>query len=107
MNLWLLADETCMPCLQNLAMHKIGLIHGASGTIPTLTFQRIYDSTPVDNPLRRYAIQAAASLSIETFTETPERFPHEMLIDLIAFNAERRDICNINYEDFYVKVVKD
>jgi hypothetical protein len=83
--LWILADKLLIPELQNLVIGRIDSIRRITQAIPTGCLQSVYKDTSAASPLRRWFVhQCAAQAEPDWFTEHPEDFPHEMLIDLAA-----------------------
>ncbi|PMD52236.1 uncharacterized protein K444DRAFT_637423 [Hyaloscypha bicolor E] len=69
--LWILADKLLIPELQNLVTGRIDSIRRITQAIPTGCLQSVYKDT-------------SAGREPDWFTEHPEDFPHEMLIDFAA-----------------------
>jgi hypothetical protein len=84
--LWILADKLIIPELQNLVIKKIDEIYEVTEIIPTTVLDSVYAKTSVESPLRRWFFyQCSTQLESDWFTEHPEHFPQEMLIDMAVF----------------------
>ena len=84
--LWILADKLIIPELQNLVIGKIDEICEVTEIIPTAVLDSVYAKTSVESSLRRWFFyQCSTQLDSDWFTEHPEHFPLEMLIELAAF----------------------
>jgi hypothetical protein len=84
--LWILADKLIIPELQNLVIKKIDEICEVTEIIPTAVLDSVYEKTSVESPLRRWFFyQCSTQLESDWFTEHPEHFPQEMLIDMAVF----------------------
>lgn len=110
--LWVLADKLLVPELQNLVLDKIDEIREVTQVIPTECLNYAYQNTSSDSPLRRWFVhQCVTQLEPEWFTEHPEHFPHEMLIELAATCSENLPgefkvglMAESNLADFEVEV---
>ena len=88
--LWVLADKLGIPQLQNVTIETMHQIKAKRNLIPTQTAQYIYNNTSPTSALRRYIVELCAiSLSATSFANSPDRFPHEMLIDMVIFYSTR------------------
>jgi hypothetical protein len=108
--LWVLADKLGIPQLQNVAIETMHQIYTKVQLIPTNTAQYIYNNTNPTSALRRYIVELCAiSLSPKSFSNNPDRFPHEMLIDMVTFYSTRHWALeaskkNINVSEYRVPV---
>jgi hypothetical protein len=81
--LWVLADKLLIPELQILVIDKIDDIREVTQATDCLDY--VCKNTSAGSPLRRWFVhQCATQLEPGWFTEHPEHFPQEMLIDLAA-----------------------
>lgn len=85
LELWGLADKLLIPKLQNMA---IAGFHGTkmeSATVPVSCIKYIYNNAAAGSPLRLLVVDYCACFSGSgEYARTPERFPHEMLVDLVT-----------------------
>lgn len=58
--LWVLADKLLLPKLQNLALYAIDRTRIKTARSPTHCFDRIWEGTATDSPLRRYMVDICA-----------------------------------------------
>jgi len=88
--LWVLADRLIMPCLQNEVLRRINQIREKNRLSPTSCFVYVYNNTASNSPLRRYFVRDVYHrLSAEGVGSEPERFPHQMLLEVLILHAER------------------
>jgi hypothetical protein len=87
--LWVLADKSSIPKLQNLVIKKIKKISDRVGRIYTQGFHYIYEHRAKDSPLRKFWVELTGlQLQADDFTEG--EFPEEMLLELAIFHARRK-----------------
>ena len=68
---------------------------------PISAFRRRYEKTSKDSLLRKYAAQSAMNIDSECFISTPERYPPELLLDLVVLYARKfNDHHKIEMKDF-------
>jgi hypothetical protein len=113
--LWVLADKLLIPELQNLVIDKIDEIREVTETVPTSVLNYVYEKTSAGSPLRHWFFhQCTTQLEPEWFTEHPEHFPQEMLIELAAFWSRNMSektkvklMDEVNITDFEVEVPEE
>ncbi|TAQ88742.1 hypothetical protein B7494_g2906 [Chlorociboria aeruginascens] len=108
--LWVLADKLFLPGLQNLAIDAIRQRLDETKSIPSSTFEKLYELTSTESPLRRLAVDQCVCYSVDTtFKRVPSDYPHEMLIDIATamkceikrgINSTKRIMSNY-YVPFY------
>lgn len=87
--LWVLADKLCMPCLQNVTLKAINDISEKLIRVDILSIEYLYKQTATGSPLRRYWLANCASMGASAFTITPEKYPHEMLMNFAEYMIRR------------------
>ncbi|KAE8444329.1 hypothetical protein EG329_000639 [Mollisiaceae sp. DMI_Dod_QoI] len=80
-NLWILADHVLVPRLQNHALVSLDAARVSAKRIPARLFQRIYENTAPESPLRSYLIDYCVNTVREI--ATPESYPSQLLADIV------------------------
>ncbi|TVY78457.1 hypothetical protein LSUE1_G006516 [Lachnellula suecica] len=84
--LWILADRLLIPTLQNDTLEAIDRRRVALNARPVPMFNKVYEYTSPSSPLRKYIIQLAGSgFDLGMVLLTPEKYPKELLVDMINF----------------------
>jgi hypothetical protein len=87
--LWVLAGSLFIPSLQNMVTKEILRLNGVGRGISTYCINYVYEKTPPDSPLRLlYVGMCAGQLGPHCYRKSPDRYPQEMLIDLVTVLAE-------------------
>ncbi|KAL5321134.1 hypothetical protein ACEPPN_011946 [Leptodophora sp. 'Broadleaf-Isolate-01'] len=83
--LWVLCERLIIPRLQNVIIHEIQCVTEHTNTIPVSCFKYIHENNASNSPLRRiYVDQCVTRFSSDdTYTFKPDRYPHEMLLDMV------------------------
>ena len=90
--LWVLAEKLLIPRLQNMRVDRLEGYRKATELVPTNSIVYVYQNTAQESPLRRFLVYACAGhLDPEAYKGIPERFPQEMLIDLVTLMANNTD----------------
>jgi hypothetical protein len=77
-----------MTFLQNVVIRKIEEIARATTSLCTKLLPYIYAKTVATRPLRRLSLhQCAFNLKSSSFANTPDQFPHKMLIELATLHS--------------------
>jgi len=104
--LWVLADKLLLPQLQNQVLDKLEEVCEAVVRLPLGCLHYVYSNTPPRSPLRQWCVHRFAFMLDENWlADHPDRFPHEILIELIVFF--RPCVYNLpdaQLADFYVKI---
>jgi len=89
-HLWNLADYFQMPALKELVENTIGLIFAKCATVKPSEWRLIYEETPRDSFLRRFAAWQATTLSKDRLAEIleTEAIPPDMMQDIVLIFAE-------------------
>jgi hypothetical protein len=103
---WVLADKLLLPQLQNQVLDRLHEVCEAVGRLPLGCFHYAYSNTPPGSPLRQWCVYRCALLLDENwFADHPDRFPHEILVELIVFFRDGvYSLPAIPLADFYVKI---
>jgi len=81
--LWVLAEKLLIPSLQNLTIDSIEQYRKDKKVILGPSIKYIYSNTSAGSPLRKLLVDQCASSVIRTaFSENPQYYPQEMLIEL-------------------------
>lgn len=88
--LWVLADPLLMRGLQNSIIVELERLRQASHHGGTSLYAYIYENTSKDSTLRLYILHiAVCHMRKSAVVKHPDRFPHEMLLDMaMIFLAE-------------------
>lgn len=89
--LWVLADKLCIGRLQNTVIFSIFRISQLRGTIPTSTYQYIFENTTESSKLRKFTIDfALAHASATCFQFKHDHFPRKMFVaPCLGYSKER------------------
>ena len=83
--LWILAEKLLLPTLQNLVAREIEQRRHQSKAISTASLHYVYEKTERGSLLRRLMVDMCFShLNILSYMKRPERYPQEMLIELVT-----------------------
>ena len=81
--LWVLAEKLLIPSLQNLTIDSIEQYRKDEKVILGPSIKYIYSNTSTGSPLRKLLVdQCASSVMRTAYSENPEIYPQEMLIEL-------------------------
>ncbi|TVY73309.1 hypothetical protein LSUE1_G005522 [Lachnellula suecica] len=82
-NLWLLADRLLIPSLQNNVIWKIERLRREHRAVSTSCLNHVHEHTLPHSPLRvLFLHQCAFNMVHSRFSEKPDHFPKEMLLEL-------------------------
>ncbi|KAH6709027.1 hypothetical protein BKA61DRAFT_579107 [Leptodontidium sp. MPI-SDFR-AT-0119] len=90
--LWILADSLLLPRLQNTVVEKIIQVQDTFGKTAVNCLPYIYENTAVGNPLRQLMLhRCACIMRAEFYTDKPEYYPKEMLLELAVIACDARN----------------
>lgn len=88
---WVLGDKFLIPALQNCAIDQIVKINNKGNLgVPTHTFNYLYENSSVDSTIRKLAVVQSYYLHPVEFDKKPDRFPRELLVDLVSLASHIR-----------------
>jgi hypothetical protein len=89
--LWILAEKLLIPALQNLVAKGIEQCRLQANAISTTSLHYVYEKTERGSLLRRLMVDICFShLRITSYLTHPDRYPQEMLIELVTVFLEMR-----------------
>jgi hypothetical protein len=91
--LWELAEELLIRGLQNLVVHTMVAFQESCNAVPAHTIVHVWESTAKGSPLRRLLLhQCATFLGESWYSQHPNQFPNEMLLELVEIFAKFKDV---------------
>lgn len=102
MNLWIFADRLLIPRLQNHTLEAIDRVRLKSKTFPSSVFHHVYEYTDKGSPLRRYIVDVMSRGKANPL-QYPERFPVELLVDIINVMRMRVEVGVIKFSEHDLK----
>jgi len=102
--LWVLADKLLMPRLQNDVLRELYYIMMQSYTAPLRSLHYLYANTAEKSGIRRLFLHRAAGYcSPDIIKQHVADFPHQFLLDVLAFHVvEVEEDENFHIEDYYL-----
>lgn len=112
--LWVLSDFLLISALQNAATQQIILLIEKENAVSSSCFENLYARTTANSPLRRLFVNLCAHrFEDKTFGKTKDKFPRDMLVDMISVVLKRNTMTHeefsetfktpaINFEDYKV-----
>jgi hypothetical protein len=108
--LWILAEKLEIPRLQNAVVREFQALRDRGEPVPTLSLKYVYEHFPRTNPLRRLLVHQCAGGLTSWFTEHPEQFTKEMLLEVTVYLSKAiqsgisaKDLReNTNLSDYFV-----
>jgi hypothetical protein len=82
LNLWMFADRVLSPKLQNQTIECLEKVRIKVGRLSSAEFNRVWENTSKDSQLRRYITIVSSENMLAKITH-PDRYPHELLADII------------------------
>jgi hypothetical protein len=108
--LWVLAENLQIPRLQNAVIRELQALRGRGEPVSTLSLKHVYENFPRANPLRRLLLHQCAGGLSKWYTDNPEQFPKDMLLELTVYlskavqsGTSAKDLReNTNLSDYFV-----
>jgi hypothetical protein len=109
-SLWVLAEKLQIPRLQNAVIRELQALRDRGEPVPTLSLKYMYENFPRANPLRRLLLRQCAGGLSTWYTDCPEQFSKEMLLELTVYLSQvvqsgtsAKDLReNTNLSDYFV-----